>query len=420
MTGTVDAADPATGGAPSQPDPARLYRRTLAVVVASQVFGGAGFAAGVTVASLLAADVLGSDRLAGLPTVLFTAGAAVTAFGVGRLSQRRGRHAGLTAGFLAGAVGAALIVLATATRWVPLLLPALLLYGAGTATGLQARYAASDLARPDQRGSAVSVALVATTVGAVAGPNLVAPTGELAQTLGLDALAGPFLLAAAAYLVAAVVLLVLMRPDPLVVARGIAALQPPAPVAPRGENDRRLAALGAGVMVGTQLGMVAIMTMTPLHMQQQGLDLAAIGVVIGLHIGAMYLPSLVTGVLVDRLGRLPVAGASGVVLAIAGVVAALAPRDGTAVLAVALVLLGLGWNLGLISGTALLVDATPLADRARMQGSVDVLVALAAMAGGGLSGVVVEGLGYPVLTVASGVLAFVLLPAAVWARAARA
>ena len=124
--------------------------------------------------------------------------------------------------------------------------------------------------------------------------------------------------------------------------------------------------------------------------------------------------------LVDRVGRLPVAVASGLVLALAGVVAALAPHDATAVLAIALVLLGLGWNLGLISGTALLVDATPLADRARVQGSVDVLVALAAMAGGGLSGFVVEGFGFPALTLASGVLALVLLPAALWTRVARA
>jgi MFS family permease len=170
----------------------------------------------------------------------------------------------------------------------------------------------------------------------------------------------------------------------------------------------------------TQLAMVSIMTMTPLHMQQVGDGLVAIGLVIGLHIGAMYLPSLGTGVLVDRIGRLPVAASAGVVLALAGTVAAVAPPDSPAVLAIALVLLGLGWNLGLISGTALLVDGTPVQDRARVQGSVDVLVALAAMAGGGLSGFVVEGLGYPVLTLGSGLLALVLLPAAAWGRATRA
>lgn len=416
MTGMTDA--PAESRAPGGPDPTRLYRRTLGVVAAAQVFGGAGFAAGITVASLLAADLLGSDRLGGVPAVLLTAGSAAAAFAIGRVSDRSGRRLGLTLGFVAGAAGASGVVLATATRVVPLLLVSLVLYGAGTATGLQARYAASDLAEPAQRGTAVSVALVATTVGAVAGPNLVSPTGAVARGVGLPMLAGPFLLAAVAYLVAALLLFVLLRPDPLILARGLAALAPVVAGAPAARGDRRRALTGAAVMVVTQLGMVATMTMTPLHMRQAGDGLAAIGLVIGLHIGAMYLPSVGTGVLVDRVGRLPVAAASGVVLAASGVVAAAAPPDGAAVLAIALVLLGLGWNLGLISGTALLVDATPLADRARVQGSVDVLVALAAMSGGGLSGFVLEGFGYPVLVLASGLLALVLLPTAAWNRAA--
>jgi MFS family permease len=420
MTGTADATAAGTGGrGHDAPDPSRLYRRTLAVVAASQVFGGAGFAAGITVASLLAADLLGSDRFAGLPTVLFTAGSAIAAFVVGRISQRYGRRPALALGFLVGAAGATGIVVATAVHAVLLLLPALVLYGAGTATALQARYAASDLARPAQRGTAVSVALVATTLGAVAGPNLVAPMGEVARGLGLDPLAGPFLLAAVAYAIAAAVLFVLLRPDPLVLARGLAALDAAASEAVTNAGDRRRTVLGAGVMVLSQAAMVAIMTMTPLHMAREGGTLAAIGVVIGLHIGAMYLPSLGTGVLVDRVGRLPVAAASGVVLALAGIVAAVAPEDAPGVLAVALVLLGLGWNLGLISGTALLVDGTPLRDRARVQGSVDVLVALAAMAGGGLSGFVVEGFGYPALTLTTGLLALVLVPAAVLGRTLR-
>jgi MFS family permease len=415
MTGAANAPT-ADRDAPGGPDPTRLYRRTLAVVAVSQVFGGVGFASGVTVASLLAADLLGGAGLAGLPAVLATAGSAATAFAIGRISQELGRRPALTLGFLVGMIGSLGVVLATAIRSVPLLLPALVLAGAGIATGLQSRYAVSDLARPEQRGTAVSVALVATTIGAVAGPNLVAPTGAVASAMGLDPLAGPFLLGTVAYLLAALVLFVLLRPDPLVVARGLAALQPPPGATVPAGQDRRRALLGAAVMVVTQLAMVAIMTMTPLQMQRHGAGLAMIGLVIGLHIGAMYLPSLGTGLLVDRVGRLPVAAASAVVLALAGVVAAAAPPDAPAVLATALVLVGLGWNLGLISGTALLVDATPLPDRARVQGSVDVLVALAAMTGGGLSGFVLAGFGYPVLTLASGLLSLVLLPAAAWTR----
>ena len=200
-----------------------LYRRSLAVVVCSQVFGGAGLAAGVTVGALLAQQMLGGDAVAGLPAALFTLGSALTAFGVGRLTQRSGRRLGLATGFVTGAVGAAGIVLAAVLDNAPLFFLSLFVYGAGTATNLQARYAGTDLAPPQSRATAVSIAMVSTTFGAVAGPDLVGPLGDLARSLGIPALAGPFLLAAVAYALAALVLFVFLRPDPFVVARLVAA-----------------------------------------------------------------------------------------------------------------------------------------------------------------------------------------------------
>src|SRR5690625_4260869 len=197
----------------------RLQSRTLKVVVASQVLGGAGLAAGVTVGALLAQEMLGRDDLAGLPAALFTLGSALAAFLVGRLTQRWGRRPGLGFGFAAGGLGAFGVVLAAALGNAPLLFIALFIYGAGTATNLQARYAGTDLALPNQRGMAASIAMVSTTVGAVAGPNLVEPLGALALSLGLPALSGPFLLAGVAYLAAGGVLLSLLRPDPLLVAK---------------------------------------------------------------------------------------------------------------------------------------------------------------------------------------------------------
>ncbi|CAM04122.1 MFS transporter [Saccharopolyspora erythraea] len=173
-----------------------LQRRVLVVVVAGQVLGGAGLAAGITVGALLAQEMLGSDDLSGLPTALFTLGSALAAFLVGRITQRHGRRLGIGLGFTAGGIGALGVVVAAVTGNVVLLLVALFVYGAGTATNLQARYAGADLARPVARGTAISLAMVATTLGAVAGPNLVEPLGALA--IGVPALAGPFLLAAVA------------------------------------------------------------------------------------------------------------------------------------------------------------------------------------------------------------------------------
>lgn len=375
----------------------RVQRRTLIVVMAAQVLGGAGLAAGVTVGALLAQDMLGTAALTGLPIALFTAGSALAAYLVGRVSQRAGRRTGLAAGFAAGGIGALGVVLAAAIESVPLLFASFLVYGAGTATNLQARYAGTDLATPERRATAVSLALVSTTFGAVAGPNLTTPLGSLATGLGLPALSGPFLLAAAAYGGAGLVLFLLLRPDPLLLARDLIPV-PEQTRTPGGPGGVRPAAyLGAAVMVVTQIGMVAVMTMTPVHMQAHHHGLGAVGMVIGLHIAGMYLPSPITGILVDRVGRIPMVIASGVVLVAAGVIAALGPADSLWSNILALVLLGLGWNLGLVSGTALVVDGTEPAVRARTQGTVDVLIALAGAGGGLASGAVVSAWTFPAL-----------------------
>ena len=387
-----------------------LQRRVLVVVAVTQVLGGAGLAAGITVGALLAEEMLGSRGMAGLPVGLFTLGSALTAFLVGRLTQRAGRRAGLGAGFAAGALGAAGVVLAAVTGDVALLLVSLFVYGAGAATQLQARYAGTDLALPAERGRAVSVALVATTFGAVAGPNLVEPLGTWATSLDIPALAGPFLLAGTAYTAAGTALFLLLRPDPFLVARHLAAASTPVDAAPVPGDRPPGVWAGAAVMVLTQVAMVAIMTMTPVHMQAHGHGLGAVGLVISIHVGAMFLPSLVTGALVDRVGRVPMAAASGATLLLAGLTGALAPGDSLVLLVVSLTLLGLGWNFGLIAGTALIVDATPAETRARTQGSVDVLIALSGAGGGAVSGVVVAGTSFATLALAGGLLAVLLVP----------
>ena len=394
----------------------QAQRRTLVVLVAAQVLSGAGLAAGVTVGSLLAQDMLKSTSLAGLPSALGTAGSVLAAIAVGRISQAHGRRLGLATGYLAGAIGSAGVVAGAALGNAALLFAALFVYGAGMSTNLLARYAGADLAKPTHRARAVSTVLVATTVGAVAGPNLAAPTGELAESVGVPYLAGPFLLAGTAYALAALILAVWLRPDPLLLARTLESRRP-APAStelgPRIGKRRTGIVVGAMVMVLTQLVMVAVMTMTPVHIHDHGGGTAASGVVIAIHLGAMYLPSPLTGRLVDRYGPLGIAAASGLVLLAAGIVAASAPPDSVTALATALALLGLGWNLGLVSGTAIVTDASPPAGRAKTQGLVDVFIAIAGAAGGMISGVVVAGIGYPALALGGGLLALLIVPVAV-------
>ncbi|WP_440220395.1 MFS transporter [Dietzia sp. MNB45] len=415
MTRAGDATHtaPETGRATAQ-------RRILTVLVLAQLLAGAGLAAGITVGALLAEDLLGGPGLSGLPSALFTGGSALAAIAVGKLSQARGRRPGLAAGFAVGALGAVGIVAATALESLPLLFASFVIYGAGTATNLQARYAGADLATDATRARSLSYVLLGTTAGAVAGPNLVGPTGVVAEALGLAPLAGPFLLAAAAYGGAALVISLLLRPDPLLEARRmeIAAAEAaltsssssslssssPSPAAEAAataaDSERHAVApvptriwtadviTGVVVMALTQFVMVGLMTMTPVHMRDHDHTVTVVGVVISLHVAAMFLPAPLSGLLVDKFGTRAVAVSAGLVLLASGGLAALAPPQSTALVALALILLGLGWSLGLVAGTTVLTTSVPTTVRASVQGQADVAVALSGAAGGLLSGLV--------------------------------
>jgi hypothetical protein len=277
---------------------------------------------------------------------------------------------------------------------------ALLVYGAGTATNLQARYVGADLAPVDRRGASISSILVATTVGAVAGPNLVEPTGRLATAIGLPALAGPFLLATVAYAAAGLVLLARLRPDPLLTARALAHTPGPATrasgAATAADADGRLDTaalrLGAAAMILTQVVMVAGMTMTPIHMSDNHHSMAATGLVIAVHIAAMYLPSPLTGRLADRYGARAALAAGGLALLAAGVLAAAAPtsRSGS---------WPWHWRCSASAGTSACSAAPPwspppspwhsgAASRGGVDLAVDLAVALAGATGGMASGMV--------------------------------
>jgi len=405
----------------SQEKQKNLYKRTLLIVSISQIFGGAGLAAGVTVGALIAQQMLGTDAFTGLPAALFTLGSACGAFIVGRLSQRFGRRMGLTAGFITGGIGAISVVIATITNSIVLLFLSLLIYGVGTATNLQARYAGTDLANKKQRATAISIAMVSTTFGAVAGPNLVGVMGHFALSIGVPALAGPFILSAAAFILAGLVINIMLRPDPLMIARMIQSYKQEHGHGGNLETvdylkNKRGIIVGGTIMVLTQIVMVAIMTMTPVHMKHHGHGLNEVGIVIGFHIGSMYLPSLVTGILVDKIGRTAMSIAAGATLLFAGVLAALAPSDSMILLVIALSLLGLGWNFGLISGTAQIVDSTDSSSRAKTQGSMDVFIALAGASGGAMSGMIVANTSYATLALSGGILSLLLIPVVIWSR----
>jgi MFS family permease len=269
-----------------------LQRRTMRVLVVAQLLGALGLAAGGTAGALLAERLTGNPAAAGLPLSLLVLGSGVGAVAVTRVMRDHGRRAGLAAAYLAGAVGAALVVAAAAWGSWPLLLTGSFLLGGGNAAVMLARYAAADLA--SRRGRAISTVVTAASVGAIAGPNLLGPAGVPARAVGLPAAAGLFLLAVPAFLGAALVLVVFLRPDPLQVARSqtLSAEEPAAAggggelVALLGDGHVRLALL---VLAVANLAMVGVMAVAPVHLHDHGAGMGTIGLMIGAHIAAMYL-----------------------------------------------------------------------------------------------------------------------------------
>ena len=384
-----------------------VQRRTVRVLIAAQLLGALGLAAGGTAGSLLAAQITGSEAAAGLPLSVLVLGSGVGAVAVTRIMERTGRRTGLATAHLSGALGAGVVVAAAALASWPLLLLGCGLLGGGTAAVMLARYAAADLS--SHSGRSISAVVTAASVGAVVGPNLLGATGSLATTLGLPGPAGLFLLAIPAFASAALVLLVFLRPDPLQLAR--AASASPAPTGGSlwvllAESHIRFALLVLGV---ANLAMVGVMAVGPVHMHVHGAGLGLVGLVISAHIAAMFLPSPLTGWLSDVFGGRAVAALGALLLIGAGVVAALAGSDLAGIVA-ALLMLGVGWNAGLIGGSTLLRDAqVDPALRTRAEGLGELGMGAAAAVGGSGAGLLLAAGGFGLVGLVAAVPCLLLL-----------
>ncbi|MGW3603981.1 MFS transporter [Micromonospora sp. NPDC005161] len=408
-----------------RPDVAPIQRRTLRLLFTTQIIGGVGVTIGIAVGALLAARIAGT-AVAGLAQSAGVVGAALLAVPVTRIMARHGRRPGLVMAYVVGAVGGVLVVLAAATRWVPLLFLGMLFFGGGTAANLQARYTAVDLAEPARRGRQLSLIVWATTIGAVAAPNFAALADRVTTGWGLPPLAGPFAFSAVAFVLAGGVLLGLLRPDPLLTARRLAAADAPpadvpaaaaAPVgvrAPRGAGmraawsvvrGRPAARLGIAAVAVGHLVMVAVMSMTPVRLGESHADadvLRLVGIVLSLHIAGMYAFSPLVGWLTDRLGRRVVI-LGGVALLLAACAVAGTAGHHTPRLSVGLVLLGLGWSGTMVAGSTLLSESVPGGVRPSVQGLSDLTMGLAGAGAAMVSGFVMQVAGYPVLTLLAAV-----------------
>nr|WP_312883034.1 MFS transporter [Streptomyces nymphaeiformis] len=406
------------GGTTAPVTPAELpalRRRIQAALIATQILGGLGIAIGFALAAVLARDVSGTEALSGLASTASVAGSALVAMPLATLMASRGRRTGLLLAYLVAAVGAGVVVLGAVVDSFPVLLVGLVGFGAGSSANLAARFAAADLAEPDRRARAISTVVWATTIGAVLGPNVAAPAGKSVAGLGIPATAGPFVWAAGVFVLAAAVVAVLLRPDPLLTARALADSGPGG--AAEGRSLRAgmdavrkspRARLALVTIAGSHTAMVSIMSMTPVALTHHGADIQLIGLVISGHITGMYAFSPLMGWLSDRLGRLAVIGLAVGLIGTAALVAGTAGASHGRT-ALGLFILGLGWSAGLVSGSALLTDSVPQAARAAVQGLSDFVMNTAAGVGGLMAGLIVSQAGYGPL---NAIAACLLLPMA--------
>ena len=399
-----------------QIDPA--YRPNQWRLALAQLLSGIGVASGIAVGAVLVEEISGSTRLAGFAQTATVLGAGLLAFPLSRLAHTRGRRTALGLGFGLGALGAVLILLGVQARQPALMFLGLGLFGSATASGLQSRYAATDLAPPDHRARAMSIVVWATTVGSVAGPQLSAPGAALGRQLGLNHLVGPYLFSVTAFVLASLVTLSMRRPrGPLHEASGgHRSLSMAHCLQIAWRHPRALLAMTA-VITG-QMMMTSVMVMTPLHMHHQDMGLELVGIVISSHILGMYGLSPLVGWLADRWGQVRVIALGMAIFALAflgGILDALGESHLSRLIP-ALVLLGVGWSCTLIAGSSLLANSVDAEARVPMQGTVDTLMNFGAAAITALAGFVLAWRGFVGINLMAFVVGAVLLLVALRAR----
>jgi MFS family permease len=380
-------------------------RRTLGLLAAATAVGSLGLAAGGTAGALLAEDITGSEAAAGVPLGVLVAGSAAGALLIARQTNRAGRAAGLILGYILGAAGAVTVIGgAIASNFVLVLIGSAAL-GAANAAVFLTRYAAADVGSDTTRGRALGTVFVAASVGAIASPNLLGPTGRLADAIGLPELAGLYLVAIPAFATAAVLLGALARSTPSL---RKAALVPDGSGPTLGLDRAR----GALVVLGAvNFVMVAVMAIAPVHLKEEGHELGFVGLVVGIHVFGMFAPSPLSGWLADRAGSTTVVSVGAVFLVAAGVSGAVIDSSGHIGITVVLALLGIGWNAGVVGGSTMLASSVPAAQRPRAESFGEIAMGGAAAIGAVFAGLVVAFGGFPALALAGATAGALLLGA---------
>jgi MFS family permease len=368
------------------------------------------------VASLTLVQVLGIEGLLGLGPAIVLASGALTAPFAGRAMDRVGRVPVLAVGFMIGATGGVLAAIGCAGDVPVLVLAGFVLIGMASGTALLARTAAGDMYPPEHRAHGIALVLFGAVFGAILGPAVFSPL-LAGRDLDGDALA-PLWLVGSGFMLVALVLVLLVRPDPKRIAELLHTGDPPPDTqVPLRQIIARPGVIPALLAAQASFGvMVGVMTLTgAVVVDHQHHAAHNVFPIIGAHVIGMYALVLVVGRIIDRIGRQVALSGGLVVMALS--VISLLWIDSVPATAVALFGLGLGWNFSFVAATAELADSTLPSERGRLIGFNDLLSGLTGAGLALLGGVALEALG--VAALALGAAALVSGPALWLARRPR-
>ena len=375
-----------------------LQRKTLKTLTAAQIGAGVGTAGTVAAGSLLVASITGSEELAGLAQTFSVLGAAALALPLARITAKGGRRLALSFGYAAGVLGSLFAIFGGVHSNIYLMLSGSFFVGSASASAYQARFAAIDLVEEAHRAKQLSYVVWGSTVGAVAGPNLMQPAGNIAEHFGLPRLVGPYMISATTLTFASLLIFLTLKPDPYLTALG----EGKSYEAGKKHIKEALShiwhkpiALFAifSIAIG-HLVMVSVMVMTPVHMAHVDVSLKIIGLVISVHVIGMYAFSPVVGSISDRIGRIKTIQIGLLILLASTFVAGTAAADDVPRLGFGLFLLGLGWSFTLIAGSALLSSSVDQTLKTSSQGASDLVMNLAGAGGGAAAGLIISSYTY--------------------------
>ena len=377
-------------------------RRNIGILAACQALLFTNNSTLIAINGLAGLSLAPYAALATLPVTCWVLGGAISTLPASFHMKRVGRQRGLIRGTLFGIAGALLCAAALWKQNFWLLCFGTLVWGAYNAYGQYYRFAAADIAKPDERASAISLVLAGGLVGGILGPTM--------SRFTVDLFASKFMGAYLALVLFALMTMALLRviriPTPSAAERA-------APGRPLREIAAQpkfvVAVLSGAVSYGV---MNFLMTSTPIAMQVCGHSYGAAAFVISSHVVAMFAPSIVTGRIMRALGVLPVM-AIGALLNLVCIGVALAGLT-VANFWWALVLLGVGWNFLYTGGTTLLTETYRPEERAKAQGTNDQAIFVVMVISSLTSGMTVTSAGWERVNLLALPLVALILVAIVW------